>query len=214
MHALIRFSAIGARLVCGFFFLLATMVSSVLGQDFPYLVPEAPEFDARGNLMRSAPTPRMQEPGSQTGLLGQSPSSAPSFANPPKTQLPDENQRYRSERREAPRTSYQDARSHGATPAAVSPVPRPGQPRAYEPNPNQMPNQQNALGAPGPGQAVNPPRPDCSEYPARLAHARTEAEMQAVARYYLGCLMQNGWNQATATTHVSTLIDTWYRYSR
>ena len=206
-------SALGRGLVGGVLALATIMASSALCQDFPYLVPEAPEFDARGNLQRSSPAPQSQQEVGPS-VRTEPPRTAPTFANPPKTQIPRENQRYRSERREAPRTPSYYGSTREPTPAAVGPAPRQVPPQVAQPNPNQPPYQQGPVGMPDPRQAAIPQRPDCSEYPTRIAYARTEGEMQTVARYYLGCLMQTGWDQETAKRHVTSVVDSWYRTTR
>lgn len=190
------------------------MVCSAMCQDFPYLVPEAPEFDSRGNLMRSAPAPIPQQQEVEPSVRTEPPRAAPTFANPPKTQLPDEKHRQRAERPEAPRTPYSYGSTREAAPAGVAPAPRHIPPRVAQPNPSPVPYQQGAMAPPDPRQAAIPERPDCSEYPARIAYARSEGEMQTVARYYLGCLMQTGWDQETAKRHVTSVVDSWYRTAR
>ncbi|MCA1959220.1 MAG: hypothetical protein LDL33_00380 [Desulfomonile sp.] len=207
-------TAIGRGLAGGVVILAMIMVSSALCQDFPYLVPDAPEFDSRGNLIRSATPSETQRPRMETSRRTETRNTAPTFANPPKTPQPGENQRYRSERSESPRASYYGRAAREAVPAAVAPAPRYAPPPSAQPNPNQPPYQQGAVGAYGTGQPPSQQRQDCSEYLQRITYARSEAEMQAAARYYLGCLMQNGLDQQTATRHVSSLVDTWYSANR
>jgi|GEM_PF-1167205 len=207
-------SAIGRGIAGGVLVLATIMVSSALCQDFPYLVPEAPEFDSAGNLMRSATPSKAQRPRVETGARTEAPYTAPTFANPPKTQVSGEDQRFRSERREAPRTSYYNGATREAVPAAVAPAPRQAPAPRSQPNPNQVPHPQNAVGGYGPGQPPAQQRPDCSEYIQRMTYARSEAEMQTAARYYLGCLMQTGLDQQSATRHVSSMVDSWYSANR
>jgi len=207
-------SATGRGILGSVLVLATIMVSSALCQDFPYLVPEAPEFDSRGNVIRSAPASRSQQPRAETSARTEAPNSVPTFANPPKTQTTGEEQRYRSERREAPRTSYYNGATREAMPAAVAPAPRQAPAPRSQPNPNQAPHPQNAVGGYGPGQPPAQQRPDCSEYIQRITYARNEVEMQTAARYYLGCLMQTGLDQQSATRHVSSMVDSWYSANR
>ncbi len=47
-----------------------------------------------------------------------------------------------------------------------------------------------------------------------IAKARNENEMRRMARQYLTCLMQNGWNSEQARQQVINTIETAYRYTR
>jgi hypothetical protein len=70
----------------------------------------------------------------------------------------------------------------------------------------------------GAGTAVQPqPQPqqlDCSHYPIKIANARTQVEMQQIARYFLTCLMQNGWSQKQATEYVINTIESTFKVGR
>jgi hypothetical protein len=85
--------------------------------------------------------------------------------------------------------------------------------QAVAPAPTQRPNhRQQPMPVPQP-QAQNG-RPDCSEYPMRIARAQSEPEMKQIAQYYLGCLLQNGWQKEQAQQQVITTIESTYRLTR
>jgi hypothetical protein len=45
----------------------------------------------------------------------------------------------------------------------------------------------------------------------RLANAKNQQEMQQIARYYMGCLVKNGWSQQQAKNQVITTIEGVFR---
>lgn len=98
--------------------------------------------------------------------------------------------------RSAPKPRPISPKPPGATYASHNSGPGP-QPRAV--TASNRPAQRRAPSAAA--------RPSCSEYPARLANAKSQAEMQQIARYYMGCLMKNGWSQQQAKNQVITTIE-------
>lgn len=183
---------------CLGFFLITGMFlePGLLAQDFPYSVPQAPEFDRGGNYVEYAPAdnyaPRKRsrhhsrhtEPGNETDL--------------------------RSVRPYAP---------SGPQPMVAPPQPRPAVPlagHAARPAPEPSPHQ---MQTPPPPPAQQPPaaiqgRPDCSRYPMMIAQARSESEMRATAQMYLTCLLKSGWTMEQARSHVITTIESTYRLAR
>jgi hypothetical protein len=189
---------------------------NLLAQDFPYSVPQAPEFDDRGNHVEPDPAdtyaPRKRskrrsenaQPDNQTDLRTVRPyaSNGPQSAmTPPKP------------RPEVPITGY------AARPARNEPgydfQPAPTRPPAASAPPS-------SVSAPPPVAAAPPQRPiaatqgrpDCSRFPMIIAQARSEAEMRATAQMYLTCLLKNGWNMDQARNHVIMTIETTFRAAR
>jgi hypothetical protein len=204
------------------FILGAVLIPASVAQDFPYLAPEAPEFDHRGSHVGSGraeeretstrgPTQtaprakprrnnrpstlqRVPTTGSAVGPIGRSAPKAPTFGSPVR-RTPDRNAR---RRRPAP---------HYAPPR---PAPPQYPPRQYS-SPPQVPPVASTPGAmPGAVQQAA----DCSQYPMMIAQARSEGEMRIAARQYLTCLLRNGWSVAQAKKHVISVIETSYRYIR
>lgn len=189
------------------------MTYGAFAQDFPYSVPQAPEFDDGGNQVA---TPSRAAPDRATTKRQHL--SRPS--------VEDEGIDYRSVRPYVPQdTQYQrpprSQRQEAASPAQRYPAPQPEQygapqmagpmpvnPQPYGPAPVRTP----ATAVPAPVQPQE--RPDCSVYPMIIAQSRSETEMQMAARRYLSCLMQNGWNQEQAKMHVISTIESSYRLTR
>ena len=175
-------------ILAGTLFLAGAFVSqSVVAQDFPYSVPQAPEFDNRGNYVeagsteepdagyrqRSRPYPQVNENELRYGDVKP---YAPQDASPAPS------------RRRAPR-------SQGYVP------PSPGPPAmASTPPPPPPPQMQE--------------RPDCSQYPMMIARAQSEPDMQMIARQYLTCLLKSGWTMDRARQHVINTIESTYRLAR
>ncbi len=180
-------------------------------QDFPYMVPQAPEFDDRGTALQSsegdtsAPRPR---------------STRSSYPNAGEVRSDRESRvDYRSVRPYAPKTGPRSAgiapmngraelssppQAHYPTPASTRPHLR--QTARHQP---QRPEQPSAL-PPG----VQPGQLDCSRFPQVIAQAPNDAEMQLAAREYLTCLLRTGWNMEMARKHVIATIQTAYKLVR
>jgi hypothetical protein len=185
------FLCLGLFLITGMF-----QGPGLLAQDFPYSVPQAPEFDRRGNHIESAPADsyeprrrsrrhsRHHSPGNETDL--------------------------RSVRPYAP---------NGPQPMVAPPQPYPAVPPAgYASRPAPAPSQHHTQTPPSPPAQQSPAayqgRPDCSRYPMMIAQARSEAEMRGVAQMYLTCLLKSGWNMDQAKRHVIMTIESTYRSAR
>lgn len=82
------------------------------------------------------------------------------------------------------------------------------------PQQGQMPMQRQAAysGAPG----VQQPRQQnsCAQYPMQIMNARSEVEMRQIARYFLTCLMQQGWSQQQAKDQVVRTIESTFKVGR
>ncbi len=193
--------------------LILGMAYTVAAQDFPYSVPQAPEFDDRGN------------PGA--AYSSGTPDRAARRDNYPRQQPEEEKVDYRSVRPYVPEEGqYQPParvpRQDGASPAQRNASPRynnyaPPQntgpapvvnPEAYGPAPVRTP----AVARPAPPQPQE--RSDCTVYPMIIAQSKSEPEMQMAAKRYLGCLVQNGWNMEQARMHVISTIESTYRLTR
>jgi len=185
---------------------LVNLVSSatLFGQDFPYLAPQAPEFDVRGNLIPSSPSEtrgtnynRQSEKNifSNNQPLDSNyikPGKAP-FAAPSAPGLDNFQNQPLSDGR---------ASNASAPPAQRNPV---RQERQSSPG-----IQSSVEQGPSGGKAVS----DCSLFPVMIAQARSQAEMQMTARQFLTCLMQSGWNADQAKQHVISVIESSSRASR
>lgn len=176
--------------------------SNLLAQDFPYSVPQAPEFDDRGNQIEPeladtyAPRKRSKrrseytQPDNQTNLRTErpyTPNGPQSAMAPPKP------------RPEGPSTGY------AARPARNEP----GHNFQQAPPPPPV-----ASAPPQQPTAATQGRPDCSRFPIMIAQARSEAEMRATAQMYLTCLLKSGWNMDQARNHVIMTIETTFRAAR
>lgn len=157
-------------------------------QDFPYSVPRAPEFDHRGNYLGPGSDAPASRPSSQNGAQNREPRNA----------------------------SY-----HSAVRPYAPQAPVPGQDSATPLQRPQPPRQQRVpaeAATPPEPQAVQQPqmqqRPDCSGYPVALARARSQGEMQMIARQYLTCLMSTGWPQDQARQQVIKTIESTYAVTR
>jgi len=184
---------------CGFVFpaILALLIGCVAviphvaeAQDFPYAVPQAPEFNGGGNELPS----------------GQA-----------DTELSPRRRRSRARQEQPPPASWTDYRT--ARPYvpqdASSAMRQPAGPRAQRGSTYPGP-----ASAPPPAVGTTPPpgsvqdRPDCSQYPMMIARSRSEPEMQMTARQYLTCLLKNGWNMEQARNHVIATIESTYKLAR
>jgi len=197
------FLSIASLFVIG---LLST--SNLIAQDFPYSVPQAPEFDAQGNHAEPAPSdsyrprkrskhrPEYTEPDNETDLrtvrpyVPNGPTSA--VAPPqPRAEVPPAG--YAARSTPAPPNYPQ---SPAYPPQSVSPPPQPA--------------------SPPPQQPVSAPQgtPDCSRYPIMIQYARSEAEMKAAAQMFLTCLMKMGMPLEEARQYVIRTIETTYSAAR
>jgi hypothetical protein len=158
---------------------------TVLSQDFPYAVPQAPEFDDRGNATESRdmepPAPRSRSK-RHSSIQGSDP-----------------NMDYRTVRPYSPPPGPQQI----SVPAAPSVGPIPYRPSAQVPS-GRSP--EPATVAPQPPQAQM--MPDCTHFPQIIAQAPSEPEMRIAAQEYLTCLMHSGWNMEQARKHVIATIET------
>ncbi len=180
--------------------LIAMILSAgiCLGQDFPYMVPEAPEFESSGGLVKppsSATQSEQKKPfRSNAGVFR--PQMESGAINP--SQVP-----------EAPISSDNNV------PAKPGPVRAPAVVSQPAPPVMSPPAQGPVASAPPAGVGVGArPRSDCSEFPMMIARSRSDAEMQMTARHYLTCLMQGGWSMEQAREQVIRTIETAYRPSR
>ena len=178
--------------------MIAMSVGPSPAQDFPYMVPEAPEFDASGAVGK-APAP--SEPVEQKKTFQSNPGVFnPKFEtgalNP--TRVP-----------EAPLSSNENY----AQPPRSGPVRGP----AWEGQPVSPAAQPQRPVASVPQQGTGPvtrPQSDCSEFPMLIARSKSDTEMQMTARHYLTCLIQGGWTMEQAREQVIRTIETAYRPGR
>jgi hypothetical protein len=189
-------------------------------QDFPYMVPEAPEFDDRGNPL--VPSDVDSSSSMRHGKRG---ASFQSGADRPD---PDRQADYRAVRPYVPQATGPRAAAVApsdrpielsappqapySTPVTTAPEPRAPKPRrsARQQPVAEQPVQQSPEQAPG----MAPGQLDCSRFPQLIAQAPNPGEMQLLAREYLTCLMRSGWTQEMATKHVIGTIQTAYKLTR
>lgn len=170
-------------------------------QEFPYVVPEAPEFDSSGSVttpqssgsqsdqkkpFRSAPG--VFKPQVEIGSI--SPSQVPT--------APISGNDYNAPVRPGPvRTPVVEAQPAPPAPTTVGPSRAP------------------VASVPPRGQGAGmPPKNDCSQFPMLIAQSKSETEMQMTARHYLTCLMQGGWSMEQAREQVIRTIETAFRAGR
>ena len=178
--------------------MIAMSVGPSPAQDFPYMVPEAPEFDSSGSVGK-APAP--SGPADQKKTFQSNPGVfKPKFetgamipAQVPEAPLSG-NENYSQPLRSGPVRGPGIEGQHGSPPAP--------QQRPVASVPQQ-----------GTGTAARP-QSDCSEFPMLIARSRSDTEMQMTARHYLTCLIQGGWTMEQARDQVIRTIETAYRPGR
>ncbi len=166
-------------------------------QDFPYLAPTAPEFDSATSASRG-PSKNPNSQGTGPKISPVTPQIMKDFGfGPPTDDTPEQ--------------------------VVSSPPVRPKNDHSTNGNPHSRTNPQSQFrqDAPPPGGRSRPigpvqqrPRADCSQYPALIANARSEAEMQMTARYYLTCLLQGGVPIENARAQVIQTIEAALRVGR
>lgn len=160
-------------------------------QDFPYLAPAAPEFDNSGHQTRGpAKSNNEQTIGPKITPLTPEAIRNFGFAPPSQDHADQDSSKPPSTKHSAPSNTQSRPSVRQDT---SKPTPGPGQNR---------------------GPAQQPRRVDCSQYPAMIANARSEAEMQITARYYLTCLLQDGWPMENARAQVIQTIEAVMRANR
>jgi hypothetical protein len=180
-------------LFCLGFLLVAASFRSgaVHSQDFPYVVPQAPEFDGRGNQVDAQP--------------GYPESPRKRSKHRPDSYSTNDQADFRSVRPYNPQESSVPAAAVRPSMPAHVPPPRYESPPAQGPPVASIPQQPPAAAQ---------QRPDCSRYPIMIAQARSDQEMQIAARMFLTCLLQTGWNMDQAKAQVIRTIETTYRVAR
>jgi len=176
------FAVIGCLMISG-----AAVTPPARAQDFPFLVPQAPEFNSRG---------QQTEPQGRENLAAPYPEARPPRGSPGPANRD---------------TSTYRARRPGIPPEQMTTGPtRRGPVQA----PPQQPATPTPYSGPSYARQGPSPRPDCSQYPMAIAQARTEEEMRMAARLYLTCLMENGWSPEQARNHVISVVESSFRYTR
>ena len=181
-----------------FFLMLGISEDRCAAQDFPYMVPEAPEFDSTGSVGK---TPTASPPVEQKKPVQSNPGvfkpKLETGAMIP-TQVPEaplsNNEYYPQPPRSGP------VRGPSVESPPVSPSAQPQRPVASVPQR-------------GPGAGTHP-QSDCSEFPMLIARSKSDTEMQMTARHYLTCLIQGGWTMDQAREQVIRTIETAYRPGR
>ncbi len=167
-------------------------------QDFPYMVPDAPEFDSLGTVGKapaaSAPIEQKKPFQSNPGVF--KPKLETGAMIP--TQVP-----------EAPLSSNE----YYPQPPRFGPVRGPSV--ESQPVSPATPHQRPVASVPQQGVGAGArPQTDCSEFPMLIARSRSDTEMQMTSRHYLTCLMQGGWTMEQARDQVIRTIETAYRPGR
>jgi len=167
-------------------------------QDFPYLAPVAPEFEG-GVSQSRGPSKSQPQSGLGPKIAPVTPEIMNNFGFGPPTE-----------------TAQDQTVSNPPSPSTYS------TPSTNGSDPNHAPPKSNIRREPphvaGPtrqnGPIQQPQRVDCSQYPGLIANARSEAEMQITARYYLTCLLQQGWIMENARAQVIQTIEAAVRANR
>ncbi|MBI5569952.1 MAG: hypothetical protein HY914_08415 [Desulfomonile tiedjei] len=154
-------------------------------QDFPYQVPQAPEFDRQGN---TAELSQQDPPPSTWNRTAPRPLTSPPQSVEPRSETGQPKPRVQ---RTLPRASYAPT----APEPRSLPVPHP---RVQGPPKPSSPQQANV-------QPQGPP--DCSQFPMLIAQARSEEDMRFQARMYLTCLIHSGLPEDQARKHVISTIE-------
>ncbi len=193
---------IASFLACFFMVFGVAGEGKLYAQVFPYAAPKAPEFDTNGDVVsqsyENTPAPQSarsveRAPADESRVK---PAVAPTRYGVP--MAPEVAPRRHSSRRtrdysEPTTTQAVASRQPAAPPQSYS--------QPYGP-PSATP------GPPGPAPVQGSMVPDCSNYPMMLARAGSKQELQSVARHFLTCLLQSGWNMDSARKHVISTIET------
>jgi hypothetical protein len=178
------------------FALVFGICNATFAQEFPYAVPQAPEFDTGSSMLPPAP---VEETAPET-----------------KPAQPQSSHRKRSRSSGEPKIDYRTVRPYvpqEAPPPASSYPQSPQPPQPSPAAPTQMGHP--AVASTPPGQ---PPQMqhqlDCSKFPMLIAQSRSEQEMQWQARLYLTCLVRSGWNEEQAKQQVISTIESTFRLAR
>lgn len=184
--------AIVAIFFCG---VMVCAVAPVFGQDFPYSVPQAPEFDGSSRSSEAFPRSRArQQPEQDQVDYARVRPYAPQEPASIRQQPYQENGVRAPQISPAPVNPYEASQQVRHVPQRPAPVRPPANVRQPQPQQEQ--------------------RLDCSMYPMMIAQSKSEQEMQMVARQYLTCLMKSGWNQDQAKQHVISTIESTFRLTR
>ncbi len=190
------------------FCVLITDGGLLIAQDFPYAVPQAPEFDLKGNLLPQGSQPAELPQNEDTAGPKSNKSEAFRSIKPFIPEAPEED----SSPARSHRPSVQGRQDGSATPQYRENPPqgRMGQPSAPTPsrNPAQTGNYRNQSPPPSP---QNQERVDCSIFPGLIARAQSEIEMQMTAKQFLTCLMKSGLPLEQAKQYVISIIESSYR---
>jgi hypothetical protein len=169
----------------------------VFAQNFPYAVPQAPEFDERGRTFQNAPdnSPREISPPPMVPQTRQS--------NAPKDKMDFRNVR--------PYTQQEQPQYE----PEMNQVPNYSQPMQQAPQQKRTRKPQEQYQNPATQQQMQSAgRPDCTQYPMLIARSQSEAEMQMTAKKYLSCLLENGWQMDQAKQHVIATIESTFKLTR
>jgi hypothetical protein len=185
----------------------ALVVPEAFSQDFPYLVPQAPEFSSSGRMVKSGNStfrPKSESRPAEPAVRQESYNGSPEPARAPTGVRAS---------REAPKAptfgrypSRRTSRKHNQ-PKTQYPPQAQVQPRSRPHGPTAR-RRSVVASAQKPAPAQIQRRPDCSQFPMVIANARSQPEMRLAARRYLTCLIQNGWSQDAARKHVISVIET------
>ncbi|MCL5124337.1 MAG: hypothetical protein M1511_07555 [Deltaproteobacteria bacterium] len=166
--------------------------NSVEPQDFPYLAPAAPELDNAGSPLKGP-----SKSGTQTGIGPKiapfEPETLKNFGFGASNQASEE----RAAANPPTRSNH-----------------RPTAPANGSPKPPMRQEPQDMSTARRDAPVKQPRTVDCSQYPMLIANARSQAEMQITARYYLTCLLQQGWLMENAKAQVIQTIESVTRGAR
>jgi hypothetical protein len=180
-------------IVAVFFFTFAVSRAS-FAQDFPYAVPQAPEFHTEGSVAPPAEVQQHQEP----TLKHKSRRSHSWHVK--------RNQYSREHKR-----NYRSGRSYvrQVPPAPVMPYPQ-----TQYPHPPSAPSTQMGRAAAPPATSPLPPqgqkRLDCSKFPMLIAQAKNDQQARWTAKMYLTCLIRSGWDQQQARQQVISTLQSMF----
>jgi len=168
-------------------------------QQFPYSVPQAPEFNPSGESVAPTPArrPAQTRPHPSVSENYEQQPSVP-LVSPGFPTAPRSPRGPRGPQAEAPTPYVQPERPlNSGAPQRPGPMPQPVGPASGMPGASSPPQ--------GPTQGQ--PQPDCSGYPMMIANATSEGEMRAAAKEFLTCLLYSGWQIEQAKQHVISTIE-------
>lgn len=165
-------------------------------QQFPYSVPQAPEFDSGGESAARTPGRRPTQNRQRSSTAENYEQQPPAPAISPSAPSAPRGTRGPQQTPPAPYVQPERPLQRSASPQPPPPQRPPG------PGPG-MP----VASAPPQGAPQGQPQIDCSGFPMMIANAASETERRLAAREFLTCLLYSGWQFEQARQHVIATME-------